>query len=284
MPLTPPVPIPLPPWARLLVKVAEIVVPPAAAVAYDYISDASDQQDIQWRYAVARFQRTTPSGTTEDFAQTAFNIINVTNGDIDSSWTAGDYTAVDAALQEFWTAITVQMSSSHTLTEIRYYVRAFDPALPLGESVTNPAYSGSNAPRRFAASGPPVHVHPVGITGSVASSAMPYQVAMSGTLKTPAAAHWGRLYIPGLAFTLINGATGRWGTSAITVVANQLAELGDDLAAGGFQLIVPHTQMDNKFAVGYSNVTSVQVDDIPDVQRRRRARTAAVRVIGTPLA
>jgi hypothetical protein len=63
-------------------------------------------------------------------------------------------------------------------------------------------------------------------------------------------------------------------------MANMTAELVDDLAAKGFQLVVPTTQTDSALQGGLNVVTAIQVDDVPDVIRRRRPSTPKIRTIG----
>jgi energy-coupling factor transporter ATP-binding protein EcfA2 len=68
-----------------------------------------------------------------------------------------------------------------------------------------------------------------------------------------------------------------------TFNANQMAELIDDLHQKGFQIVVPTTQVQNVIHYALSTVSQVVVDDIPDVQRRRRPKQAALRSVGAPL-
>lgn len=282
MPLTPPAPSPVPAFAKGLVNFIEDTLINPYRHLYTWVAGATAVTDMQWRYVVLRFSRNTPAGTAEDYAQFGFNVVNITGGDIDKTWTDQDYTDVQAAITEFWTYLQTHMSTAFTLVDIRYYLRQFNPKLPLGQPVTaiDPA---TNKPyKRFAQQGPPAKVFIGNAAGAAVATVLPYQHALSVTFKTPAPRHWGRIYIPGL--TVSDMATlGRFSTVIVTGIANQAAELVDDLAAKGFQLVVPTTQVSSVFSLNLQMVTAIQVDDIPDVIRRRRAKMAAIRTQGAPL-
>jgi hypothetical protein len=58
-----------------------------------------------------------------------------------------------------------------------------------------------------------------------------------------------------------------------------VSTLYSGLAGSDFQIAVPVTSIDKVDARVLLNVTSVQIDDIPDVIRRRRPKFAALRVV-----
>ena len=88
---------------RWLVKVALPFVVAGLEDAFsDGVGQAAPLDDVQWRRVSWRFTRATPSATVEDVALFGFDIVNMTGGNIDSSWSAGEYTATDAAHGELW--------------------------------------------------------------------------------------------------------------------------------------------------------------------------------------
>lgn len=272
MPLTPAFAIPTSKWSKFLVRIGE-------EAAYLLLNDLVDQNgkvstpgDLEWRRVVLRFTRPPISGAVEDEAQIKFDLVNITGGDVDTSWTAGDYTTAEGALDEWWTAVKPVVATTYQLKEYRWYKMAFaEPMQP---------------ERRFAQSGPPQRVTSKASPGTSASGPLPQQVAASITLKTPAPRHWGRVYMPGLTVDRVqtSSAPGRWVLATQTVLANATAELVDDLGAAELFPVVPVTQVDGSLAGALLGVTSVQVDDIPDVIRRRRAKTTLVRTLGVPTA
>jgi hypothetical protein len=282
LPLTPPAPSPVPSFAKGLVHWLNQNLIDPYRYLYTWIAGATDVVDMQWRYVTLRFQRATPVGTVEDYAQFGFHIINITNGDIDKSWTAQDYTDCEAALNEWFAALATYFASSHTLVDYRWYVKQFAANTPWGQpaSALDPATGKPYA--RFAKSGAPERVTPKGLAGGSSAAALPYQSAMSITLKTPAPRHWGRVYLPAPTIAELDSYS-RWGSAISSVIANQTAELVDDLAAKQFQLIVPTTQIGSVLSPNIEQVSEIVVDDVPDVIRRRRPKQAHLRTVGVPL-
>ena len=271
--------------ARWLVKHA---VPFALAGLESFYTDGVatvvDEADATWRRQVWKFQRATPPGTEEDYALWGVDIINLTSSNIDSSWTSADFATVETAANELWSVLQSHMASHHTLVERAYYMRAFNPDVPWGEPVPfmviDPITGKSEEINRFTRGGPPVFRQAFNQPGNANPSGAPYQAAMSVTLKTATRKHWGRLYLPGLAGGATPGSIGRFSTTSCQTIANAFAEYASDLSANDFYLTVTTTQHEKKYAAAHNSVTDIQVDDIPDVIRRRRPRQAANRSIG----
>lgn len=266
MPLVPAAPAPLPKWANVLLR----ALPFAWAVAeslVDSTHDASSVEDVEWRKVVLRWSRVTPSATTEDYAQIGFHVVNVTGGDVDTSWTTGDYTTCEGHLDEWWGRTQSLQASSHTLVDYRWYPMRF-------ATVMSPDH-------RFDFSGPPVRVTPKNQPGTNINASLPYQVACSVTFDTGVPKHWGRVYIPGITEHMLS-APSRWETVQAKAVADSMAEFFDDLYGSEFQPVVPVTQVNKVLQPALLTVKQVRVDDIPDVIRRRRPRTPASRSIGVP--
>lgn len=274
-------PAPVPKRYKWLLKAVPYIVVGAESI-YDLVTQAGSPQEVQWRYVTAVFSRATPSGTVEDNAQFGLNITNITGGNIDTTWTAGDYTTIEAHLTELLLTLIPVLSNTHTLKEFRWYTRSFNPDLPIGQPTTTVDPSTGKAYKRYARTGPPVHLTAKNLVGSSTATASAYQVAMSVTLKTPGPRHWGRIYLPGVTTAELANNTGRFSSGLCTQVANAFAEFLDDLQGSEFQLAVPATQHEGKFATALNSAVDIQVDDIPDVIRRRRPKQASVRSIGVP--
>lgn len=251
---------------------------------YDYVSSQDPAQDLVWRRLMFTFTRVSPATTQEDTAVFDLHISNITGGQLDTSWTSGDYTTVDTHLQEFWTALRPFINQSHTLRDIRYYVASFNPQLIAGDAIKDPKYDDIRG-KRFNRAGPPQHVFiPTGLTGGDATSPSAYQVAMSVTFKTPGPRHWGRCYLPGVPAGELGQTYGRFSSSVTQAVANIFAELQDDLLKSDFQMVVPTTQHEGLWYQSLQSINHIVVDDVPDVIRRRRPKQASVRSEGVPTA
>jgi hypothetical protein len=128
----------------------------------------------------------------------------------------------------------------------------------------------------FQDTGPPEYVSTISRPGT-STIYLPYQVAASITLKTGLPRHWGRYYLPGVGATL--NTTGRFNSAQCTAWANATRTLLDGLTDDGFWPVVPMTQFDKQPLHGLMGVEKIQVDDVPDVQRRRRAKQPSLRTL-----
>ena len=106
--------------------------------------------------------RWTRSGLAEDVMQTHFDLVNITAGNIDDTWTTGDFTAAEAALDTWWTSQKALSPTYYTLAEYRWY--------RVGPGATPPE--------------PAVRVATRSVAGTVGSAMIAPQVAATVTLKT----------------------------------------------------------------------------------------------------
>lgn len=240
------------------------MIPPLWVLGESLLDQADDADDaLEWRHLQVVQTRGTPTGTVEDKAIMTFDLLNLTASAPGSNWSSGDYTTAESRFSTFLTACLGSISQDATFSQYRWYRRKF--AVPMTED------------HRFEDAGPPDRITNISLVGTGSTGKMPYQVAMSITEKTPWPRHWGRFYIPSLALSL--AADGRFGSSFMTTASTAagvlLNALHDDLTP----LVVPSTQQDKVLAGYLLGVTSIQVDDIPDVVRRRRAKQPAVRTV-----
>jgi hypothetical protein len=197
-----------------------------------------------------------------------FDVVNITGGQVDSSWTDADYTNVHLPLETLigeWTSFA-QGRLRHV--ETRYYRRAFNPM--------------SNS-KPFQVSGPPEKVFPGTAAGAGAAGMnIPNQIAATHTERTTYPHHWGRTYwpLPANSFLDTLGAftgalvDGFAGFVETCMLAWQNAE---------FFPVVPVTQALKVPTRGLLTVTNVQMDNIPDVIRRRRLSVQPYKAILPPL-
>lgn len=235
------------------------------------LSDGNEQADLTWMRWHCIVQRTTPVGTVEDRAGFKLDLLNITSGAVDSTWTSTDFTQAITPIDTFLTAIKLQTTPAHSYVEHVVYGMRFNPADP------GPIAPGVT-PRPFLNTGPPIYRTPATQVGQAGLSVLPYQTACSITFRTAWPKHWGRIFPPGLTPTLT--ANGRWTTSGIQNIANAARAMGSGLADRGFLLVTPVSQLDKQPFHALLGVTDYVVDDVPDVIRRRRPKQASVRALG----
>lgn len=197
----------------------------------------------------ARWARVRPSGQpAEDVCVNTIHF-QASTGGLDS----GDVDLVDDAWQDMLIAIDALFSSEYNPRERRYY----------------------NVPAVAGPYGDPFDTRIGTLTGGVgaAASELPPQCAVSVTWETAARRHWGRIYLPGF----INSLTsyGRITSTNLTVIGDAITAMGTAMRAAGNGIVVwdrgtwtPH------------DVTTFRIDDVVDVQRRRRFGGAFNRYTG----
>lgn len=151
-----------------------------------------------------------------------------------------DFETVESRLDGFWTAIIGIRSPWVRVSEHRWY--------PMPPSAPNPA----------------IRVTPVSITGESTSPTLPPQVASTITQITDVRRRWGRFYIGSLS------------SAAMTAVGRLTASARQTIAEAGEAAFVNSSPVWRLQVYGQGMtpeslpVREVMVDDVFDVQRRRR--------------
>lgn len=254
-------------WGKWLIKAGVEVGGALAGYLIDDLTGGTSDNataDVQWRRYQLSWVRTTPTGTSEDRATIKFDIVNMTAGAIDPTWNSTDFSTVQGLIGSWAVAMRAYQSPNHDYQGEKVYRMAFNP---------------SGWPDKpFVESGAPVYAHAVGGTGGSGTGVLPYQVAATVTLRTTLARHWGRVYLPGPAAATID-TYGRFTSTARTGIASATETLIEGLASAGFHVVVPMTQHNKGPAFGLLSVPAIAVDDVPDVQRRRRPRQVLARAV-----
>lgn len=218
----------------------------------------------EWRRYVMLFELTGNIDPANIYA-TSIDVVNITNGGIDSSWTDTDHTAVATQLHTFiGTVLGPNMPSEvrHKRTDV--YRMAFADIVPDPPPPERPA-------NPFLKSGPPVATFPSAGGGTGTSQMMPPQVAWTTTDRTAYPRHWGRNYWPIPHPSLIVG-TGHLSSASVDAVGGGLHACYDALQAQEYYPVVPVTRIEKQPGRGLLTVTSVQMDNTPDIVRRRRPK------------
>lgn len=212
------------------------------SVEDDTVTDPVSILRLQIRYEVTR------TGLQKDTYENVLHFVN-TAGELPGA-TASDAQkiAVEGAFDTFWGLWASSAPQEVALKEYRWYHFSFDDPL----------------------TGPPTRISTK--TTPVAGSAtnQPAQMATSVTMRTTLRRHWGRIYLP--------GATP--GTSGFASTVNV------DNPATRFRTFVNACDAIDLNPVVYSrlqaavfSITAIEVDNVPDVIRRRRPKASTYKKI-----
>src|SRR5262252_2134714 len=273
--------LPLPPssiptWGKALWWLARTVAYGSAFHLFEYGEeiqpsplDAGGLDPSEWRRVQIVWKNLATDLRADDQICTV-DIVNTTGGRFDPTWTTGDYANTDTAIAAFVTAIAGGTVSWLQAYELRYYAMKYndyDYKVPIPN--TDPVQYRYPA---FADSGPPQYVKTLSTTGS-GGTAGAAQTAVSITELTPVRRNWGRMYAP-TPGSGVFGSYGHIGPATVDAYADAYAIMGGNLQFNGFYPVVPTTYANKERTRVLQNVTGVQVDDVPDVIRRRRSFNA----------
>jgi hypothetical protein len=226
---------------------------------------SSDPSPSVWMHVQCVGQPVSSTERADDFV-TTFDIVNITGGNVDSSWTTADTGRLATHLGGLCNAWASRMSSDYTWRELRMYKRSFN-----GYDVEEP----------FVKSGPPFIIYPSPAPGTSAMYQAP-QVAFTTTERTAYAGHWGRNYWPHPAGDPVI-AGGFASTTFVDAWATAVHNAYAALMAEEFYPVVPVTRYTQGKVVvparGLLTLTEVQVDNLFDVMRSRRPKKATYKKI-----
>jgi hypothetical protein len=208
------------------------------------------------------FTRTVPVGLREDRAATSIWVAKAVGGGIFSMIPIAELAALEPALTTFVSALMVDVHSSWSNVEYAWH------------------QVNQNSPRdetgRGQKMGPATRTTVVANNGGSAGTRLPDQVASTITLRTVVRSSWGRLYWPGGATTNLGSTGGRWTNGRVDYIANAFNTLHDAWVALGYQIGV-YSMLHPAFLTP----KAIEVDDVPDIIRRRRPKQAGYRKILT---
>lgn len=251
-------PNPIPSWVRGAWHTVDTTLVEPYVSLLQYIENLST--GLTWRRCEVHWHNTASGAVIQDDMWTTFDILNITGGLPDSTWTTTDFTNCETQLDSFFSGLVSNWHGYLNLTEYKWYVREFAPL---------------TSAKPFLPHGPPVRITPKTFNGTSTTYAEAQQ-CLTFTKRTAWSKHWGRNYIPwGGGSQVIVG--GRLSATITNSVATAYGALLSALAAADFQVVVPSVQIDKSPSRQLLTVSSIQVDDILDVQRRRRPRNAVTR-------
>lgn len=200
------------------------------------------------------FTRTTPTGLREDVMVINTHVYKIAGAFASFFTGTSDLNAAKTPITDWWTAQKVYHSTQVTFREIRWYVVRDDQD----------------------DSGPPVRVDTVGVAGTAANVRAPDQLSPTITLITASRKHWGRWYLPGVTRDFYETTYGRASTATIDTMAANFRTMALALETAGFNVCVW-----SPTARSVLDLYKIQMDDVPDVQRRRRPKQPNYRKVFT---
>jgi hypothetical protein len=252
-------------WSRVIVYLVETLAQGITWQLYQWgtpINHSQDPDPGEWRRFAFHFADTSSQDPADDQVFT-MDFVNLTNGDVDSSWDAGDYADFDPAVRAFLTALAPLFANRLTCDYVNAYRMSFNPYLPPG--------SPDELKKPFADSGPPEHQFLINEVGTGQGQAP--QVTSTVSEITLSRSHWGRMYLPNLATSSV-AISGRLTNAAADAYCQAVHDLYDTMATLQFYAVVPTTQIDKHAARTLQFVNGVRVDDVVDVHRSRRHQHA----------
>jgi hypothetical protein len=187
-----------------------------------------------------------------DDAESHFDFLNVTGGTPDDTWTSTDYTTLEGYLDTWWNSVKPSVSSGIKLAGYHWYRHG------PGVGTPNPAE----------------RVVSRSVAGGSGSNALPPQVASTVTFRTAVRRSWGRTYLPGPSATYL-ATDGSFDPSGwVNPVATATDTLVHAAAGADFPLVVTSVHLS-----AVLNVEATEVDNTPDIIRRRRFDSPTIKVI-----
>jgi len=178
-------------------------------------------------------------GAGEDVAVNTFHF--------DGAATEAFHDAFVARFATAWPTLQSFISNKYKVSRIKSYQEGPAPNFPVKDSAVS-------------------HL------GSATTSPLPPQVAVTVTEKTFTPTEWGRIYIPGFSAARSN-TVGRLTLDDVAIVANWAQALWADFTVAPVHVPIVY----QRSTAEEHQVLSVQVDDLFDVQRRRRYSAPLVR-------
>lgn len=216
---------------------------------------------LGWSQARMEFSRSVPAGLVEDRAMCTLSFCKIVGGNEFAYVPTLELGTIEAQLRDyFWVNVKALVSTQVRLIAITWH--HYNADLPRDES------------GRGLKPGPAVLSTSYSLPGTSASGRQVDQVASTITWRTTSRRHWGRIYVPGLTVAALDTTYGRFTNTVVDTLSAAAVALHDTLKTAGYQLVVA-----SQLHPGVLTPTAIEVDDIPDIQRRRRAKRPNYRKI-----
>jgi len=207
-----------------------------------------------YRRAMCTFLRDDGDDVTENI----FDIVNLTGGSVDNSWITADYTGAEARILTFYQALVSAniFAPGLKLQEVRWY--------PMPQTGTKDAPT------------PPLRIHTFNESIGGGTQALPHQVALTVTKVVASRRHWGRVYLGPLNVSCVASLShsGALDPTRQTAIADAFQAFLTNLTTDQTPMVVTDR------AHGMAQmILGCRVDNVFDVQRRRRQTVAITRQV-----
>lgn len=236
-----------------------------ATQSIDHDADVGDQSGLLGASRVTlKWNRIVPSGLSEDQSMTKFWFAKIAGPDF-SQIPIAELSTIEGFLNTFITNVTTVIHGDYQLVEYAWH--QFDENSPrTDDRVLGPGNGPGQKP------GPAVRVTSKAVFGGGAGVRLPDQVTMNVTLRTASRRHWGRSCFPGMVSTELQNQYGRWKSTDVDLWATQVDVLHNSSQTAGYQLGVW-----SQSHPAFLTPKTIEADDVPDIQRRRRAKRTGYR-------
>lgn len=200
-------------------------------------------------FCTVAWTRTVPTGLREDKATCTFAFAKDPGGKLWSYLIDADKATVEGILDTWWTGYKTDVANQWSLNEYRWHDwHVTDSALGPADRVTARA---------------------VAATGNAAGR-MPDQDACTYTFQTASRRHWGRVFLPGVCTTQMDLTYGRLPSAVVDTALGYWHTATASLHTASLDQVIA-----SRKHAGILEITKMSMDDILDIQRRRRAKQAA---------
>lgn len=198
------------------------------------------------------YSRATPAGTQEDFAQFGLHL------------------CVNPVAAGYASLTDTQKADAETdLDALAAVIKALQP-----NEYTHTGYAWHDVTAGDQFYGPVDRITVRSNVGTSISGRMPDQLAANVTLRTASRKHWGRFYIPGVASDMLDFVYGRLNDATCDTLAGAVRTLGLALEANSAKTVLVVYSHKHQAVM---SVDEIHCDNVVDVIRRRRAKTASYR-------
>lgn len=200
-----------------------------------------------------KWKRTVPTGLSEDLVMCTLSFGKVVAGHQYVQGSSADLATLEGHLSTWWGVVKAYVTTQFTLVEYAWH----------GVSKDSPRTEDGRGQKM----GPAVRTTVLSVAGTDSVGRSPDQLATNLTMRTASRKHWGRMFIPGIGVDKWDTTYGRLTTTVIDGIASASDSLHTNAQGAGFEIGV-WSQLHPAFLTA----KSVEVDDVPDIQRRRRAK------------
>lgn len=234
---------------------------------FQYWLQLDSDDALEWRRFVY-YAEDTLSSDPANTAEVTFDVVNYTGGVLDASWDQNDYMAANTHLSSIIAAWQPYMTNTHRWFEVRGYVMKFNPDWP-----GSPPTSKLNT---FASTGAPDYEAALNNAGQGTSPCIP-QASATVSEQVPMRPNWGRFYLPFVAGNAL-APGGYLSDACITAIGTAVDTAYSQMATAELYPVVPTGSSQGVRVAAVQQVKAISMDNVADVQRKRRHSVATNRV------